>query len=97
MKARRCPKCKRNVSLSWFIWGSHWTKYRCIDCGALMKWSRRRAYVGALVGGFSGPLVISTQSLLPSVFLRVLITVSLAFIIAVSVNKQIEQVDETEL
>ncbi|MDN3682040.1 hypothetical protein QWZ04_17165 [Vibrio tapetis subsp. quintayensis] len=61
-----------------------------------MKWNRRRAYLGALVGGFSGPFVILAQSLLPSAFLRVSIAMSLAFIIAVSVNKQMEYVDEAE-
>ncbi|WP_217491057.1 hypothetical protein, partial [Vibrio cidicii] len=96
MKARQCPKCQKNVALSWFLFSSHWTKYRCINCGALMKWNRKRAYLGAIIGGLSGPFVISTKSILPSPFLRVAIAVCLALLIAVSVNKQIDYVDETE-
>ncbi len=97
MKSRQCPKCRKNVALSWFFFSSHWTKYRCIECGSLMKWSRRRTYLGAISGGFAGPFVISTQSLIPSTFLRISIAIIFAIALAVSVSKQIEYIGETEL
>ncbi|KQA16162.1 hypothetical protein AAY52_17450 [Vibrio metoecus] len=62
-----------------------------------MKWSSRRAYLGAISGGFAGPFVISTQSLIPSTFLRISIAIIFAMVLAVSVSKQIEYIDETEL
>ncbi|TKE96207.1 hypothetical protein [Vibrio kanaloae] len=62
-----------------------------------MKWSGRRTYIGAISGGFAGPFVISTQSIIPSAFVRISIAIVFAIVLAVSVNKQIEYIDETEL
>lgn len=97
MKSRQCPKCQKNVACSWFFFSAHWTKYRCVECGSLMKWSGRRAYVGAICGGFAGPFIISTQSIIPSTFIRISIAVIFSIVVATSVNKQIEYIDETEL
>lgn len=97
MKSRQCPKCMKNVAFSWFFFSTHSTKYRCIDCGALMKWSKRRVYLGTAIAGFAGPFVISTQPLIPSTFLRVSVAIIFAFVLAISVSKQIEYIDETEL
>ncbi|MFA0570721.1 hypothetical protein [Vibrio gallaecicus] len=97
MKSRQCPKCQKNVACSWFFFSAHWTKYRCVACGSLMRWSGRRTYIGAISGGFAGPFVISTQSMIPSTFIRISIAIVFAMVLAVSVNKQIEYIDETEL
>ena len=97
MKSRQCPKCRRNVAFRWFFFSSHWMKYRCIECGSLLKWSIRRAYLGAISGGLAGPFVTSTQALIPSTLLRLSIAIIFVIVIAISVNKQIEYIDETEL
>ncbi len=96
MKSRQCPKCQKNVALSWFFFSAHWTKYRCINCGTLMKWSRRRVYIGALSGGLSGLFVFSMESQIPSTSFRATIVLVAAVVLAVSVNKQIEYIDEAE-
>ncbi|EMW8524193.1 hypothetical protein HYN76_23265 [Vibrio parahaemolyticus] len=62
-----------------------------------MKWGKRRVNLGTVIAGFSGPFVISTQSLIASTFLRVSIVIIFAFVLAISVSKQIEYIDETEL
>ena len=57
----KCKSCGNKLSLSWFIFSFHWTKYVCPNCGTLYEWTKKRKILGGIIGGLSGlasPLII---------------------------------------
>ena len=93
-KNRKCLNCKKLIPLSWFLWSSNSTKYRCTECGALMQWKSRRNIIGGMSAGIGIILFRVLESVIPSLGIRFFILMTFAILVAFLIPNQYEMVKE---
>jgi len=75
----KCQKCSQNISLSWVLFASNWTKYRCVNCKALHEFTRIRYLLASLTAALVLGVSLLLEPYIASYWGRLLLVVVVLF------------------
>lgn len=92
----RCPRCKTTLPFHWLFLSGNKSDYSCTKCNAVLEWTRRRMIIGAIVGGLSAPITMSSKLILDTFWPGIIIAIGLAvlFVLAVPGKYRIKEQNE---